>query len=49
MLEAASFFFLVGQVFTKRRVPSQEYAKGVSLLRFTAESVAAASTALANF
>jgi len=36
-------FYLIGQVFTKRRVPSQEYAEGASLLSFTATS-----TALAN-
>ena len=46
---ASFFFYLMGQVFTKRRVPSQEYAEGGSLLRFTEKSVAATSTALANF
>jgi hypothetical protein len=45
----ASIFYLIGQVFTKRRVPSQEYAECASLLRFTAKSVAATSTILANF
>ena len=42
-------FYLIGQVFTKRRVPSQEHAEGASLLGFTAQSVAGTSTALANY
>ena len=42
-------FYLFGQIFTKRPVSSQKYADGVSLSSFTAKSVAATSTAMANY